>query len=325
VNPLFDFITQMTGGDGSTTMVSVFVFLSAGALAFGVMAVIQVRVAVKRRTAGIGTVTTTDDVTDDPRSLRYASKVAAQRLIDYTTKNYSTENTGETKELRRRLIQAGFLDPRAAGLFFLARGGAAIVLGVAAFFLAPFALRDDSNLFWPMVMTGAILGYFLPSVYLSRRIAGRQVEHRSGFPDFMDLLVVCADAGLSMEAALDRVGRELSDSYRSLSANIHMATLEMRAGRTLSETLDHLADRLGLEEARSFATLLQQSEKLGSSLTEALRVYSDDMRHQRLSRAEEKAYSLPAKLSVPLTLCVFPVVIIVIMLPVYVRFKVGAY
>jgi len=324
VTPLFDFITQMSGGSGSTAMVSVFVFLSAGALAFGAMAVIQVRVAVKRRTAGIGTVTS-DDVTDDPRSLRYTSKIAAQRLIDYTTKNYSTENAGETKELRRRLIQAGFLDARAAGLFFLARGVAAIVFGIAAYFLAPFALRDDSNLFWPMVMMGGILGYFMPSVYLSRRIAGRQVEHRSGFPDFMDLLVVCADAGLSMEAALDRVGRELSDSYRSLSANIHMATLEMRAGRTLSETLDHLADRLGLEEARSFATLLQQSEKLGSSLTEALRVYSDDMRHQRLSRAEEKAYSLPAKLSVPLTLCVFPVVIIVIMLPVYVRFKVGAY
>ena len=317
MNALFELITQMSGDSGSTTMVSVFVFLSAGALAFGVMAVIQVRIAVKRRTAGIGTVTS-DDATDDPRSLRYTSKIAAQRLIDYTAKNYSTENTGETKELRRRLIQAGFLDARAAGLFFLARG-------IAAFFLAPFALRDDSNLFWPMVMMGCILGYFMPSVYLSRRIAGRQVEHRSGFPDFMDLLVVCADAGLSMEAALDRVGRELSDSYRSLSANIHMATLEMRAGRTLSETLDHLADRLGLEEARSFATLLQQSEKLGSSLTDALRVYSDDMRHQRLSRAEEKAYSLPAKLSVPLTLCVFPVVIIVIMLPVYVRFKVGAY
>jgi tight adherence protein C len=324
VNTFFNLITQMSGGDGSTAMVSVFVFLSAGALAFGIMAVIQVRVAVKRRTAGIGTVIA-DGVADDPRSLRYASKVAAQRLIDYTTKNYSTENTGETKELRRRLVQAGLLDARAAGLFFLARGVGAIVLGVAAFFLAPFALSADSNLFWPMVMMGAILGYFMPSVYLSRRIAGRHVEHRAGFPDFMDLLVVCADAGLSMEAALDRVGRELSDSYSSLSANIHMATLEMRAGRTLSETLDHLADRLGLEEARSFATLLQQSEKLGSSLTEALRVYSDDMRHQRLSRAEEKAYSLPAKLSVPLTLCVFPIVIIVIMLPVYVRFKVGAY
>ena len=112
----------------------------------------------------------------------------------------------------------------------------------------------------------------------------------------MDLLVVCADAGLSMEASLDRVGRELGDSYPSLTANIHMADLEIRAGRTMSEALEHLGDRLGLEEARSFATLIQQSEELGSSITDALRVYSDDMRHKRLSRAEEKAYSLPAKL-----------------------------
>jgi tight adherence protein C len=104
-----------------------------------------------------------------------------------------------------------------------------------------------------------------------------------------------------------------------------MATLEIRAGRTMSEALEHFGDRLGLDEARSFATLLQQSEKLGSSLTDALRVYSEDMRHKRLSRAEEKAYSLPAKLSVPLIICVFPVVIIVILLPVYVRLKMGAF
>ena len=135
----------------------------------------------------------------------------------------------------------------------------------------------------------------------------------------MDLLVVCADAGLSMEAALDRVGRELGDSYPSLTANIHMANLEIRAGRTMSEALEHLGDRLGLEEARSFATLIQQSEELGSSITEALRVYSDDMRHKRLSRAEEKAYSLPAKLSVPMMVCIFPVLFVVILLPVFVR------
>jgi len=322
MDAVFEFLMQISGGN-STLVVSAFVFLSAAALAFGLMAVANVRFAVKRRASEISSGTAKS--ADDPNSLRYASKVAAQRLIDYTTKNYSTENTGETKELRRRLLQAGLLDPRAPGLFFLARAVAAIAFGIVAFLLAPMMLSPESSMFWPMVLMGSIFGYFTPSVYLSRRIAGRQVEHRAGFPDFMDLLVVCADAGLSMEAALDRVGRELADSYRSLSANVHMATLEMRAGRTLSETLDHLADRLGLEEARSFATLLQQSEKLGSSLTEALRVYSDDMRHKRLSRAEEKAYSLPAKLSVPLTLCVFPVVIIVIMLPVYVKLKVGAY
>ena len=322
MDAVFEFLMQISGGD-STLVVSAFVFLSAAALAFGLMAVANVRFAVKRRASEISS--DTPKSADDPRSLRYASKVAAQRLIDYTTKNYSAENTGEIKELRRRLLQAGFLDQRAAAFFFLARAAGAIAFGIVAFMLAPFLLHPESNMFWPMMLMGGIFGYFTPNVYLSRRIAGRQVEHRAGFPDFMDLLVVCADAGLSMEAALDRVGRELADSYRSLSANVHMATLEMRAGRTLSETLDHLADRLGLEEARSFATLLQQSEKLGSSLTEALRVYSDDMRHKRLSRAEEKAYSLPAKLSVPLTLCVFPVVIIVILLPVYVKLKLGTY
>jgi tight adherence protein C len=325
MDALFELINGLIGGDNSTLMVSAFVFLSAAALAFGIMAVAQVRFAVKRRASEISS-GVTGAADEDPSSLRYASKVAAQRLIDYTTRHYSAEkNTGETKELRRRMIQGGFLDPRAPALFFLARAVVAVVLGVAAFFVMPMVLQPGSAMLWPSVFVGGILGYFGPNIYLNRRIATRQVEHRAGFPDFMDLLVVCADAGLSMEASLDRVGRELADSYRSLSANLHMATLEMRAGRTLSETLDHLADRLGLEEARSFATLLQQSEKLGSSLTEALRVYSDDMRHKRLSRAEEKAYSLPAKLSVPLTICVFPVVIIVILLPVYVKLKMGAY
>jgi tight adherence protein C len=92
-----------------------------------------------------------------------------------------------------------------------------------------------------------------------------------------------------------------------------MANLEIRAGRSMTEALEHLGDRLGLEEARSFATLVQQSAELGSSITEALRVYSDDMRHKRLSRAEEKAYSLPAKLAVPMMVCIFPVLFVVIL------------
>jgi len=93
----------------------------------------------------------------------------------------------------------------------------------------------------------------------------------------------------------------------------------------MSEALEHLGDRLGIDEARSFATLIQQSAELGSSITDALRVYSDDMRHKRLSRAEEKAYSLPAKLSVPMMVCIFPVLFVVILLPVIVRLYTGHY
>jgi len=128
-----------------------------------------------------------------------------------------------------------------------------------------------------------------------------------------------------MEASLERVGREMGDSYPSLTANIHMTNLEIRAGKNLKDALEHFADRLALEEARSFVTLINQSIDLGSSITDALRVYSDDMRHQRLSRAEEKAYALPAKLAVPMMVCIFPAIFVVILLPVIVRLKVDNY
>jgi tight adherence protein C len=315
MNAVFDLLDGLFGDN---LMLNLLVFLAAAMVAFGIMATLRVRRGVRRRAAGVRE----HEDGAGGRSMRYASHRAAQQLMDYATRHFSTEKDNQ-RELKRRLVQAGFLDPRAAAFFFLARISTGLGLAVAVLLLVPSIVDSAGSDVWFFVWGAGLAGYFLPSFYLKRRIRARENEHRAGFPDFMDLLVVCADAGLSMEAALDRVGRELGDSYPSLSANIYMATLEIRAGRTLSEALEHFGDRLGLDEARSFATLLQQSEELGSSLTDALRVYSDDMRHQRLSRAEEKAYSLPAKLSVPLTLCVFPVVIIVIMLPVYVRFKVG--
>jgi tight adherence protein C len=299
-----------------------FVFMAASTLSFGVMAALHVRGSVKRRAADIGT-TGPRKAAENTRSLRYASMKAAQKLLDYTTKNYSDSNEKNMKALKKQLVQAGFLDPRASGYYFLARVALAVAFAAVAFFAIPVLMPDAKAMFWPYVGIAGLLGYFAPGFYLGRRIASRQAEHRAGFPDFMDLLVVCCDAGLSMEAALDRVGRELADSYPSLAGNIHMAPLEIRAGRSMSEALEHLGDRLALEEARSFAMLLQQSEELGSSMSAALRVYSDDMRHKRLSKAEEKAYSLPAKLSVPLILCIFPVLVIVILLPAYVRVKVG--
>jgi len=186
-------------------------------------------------------------------------------------------------------------------------------------------LTTHQGLLWPFVGVAGLLGYLGPSLALDRIVATRRQEYRAGFPDMMDLLVVCADAGLGLASAFERVGRELADSYPNLSANIHMANLEIRAGRTISEALEHYGDRLGLAEARSFATLIQQSDELGSSITDALRVYSEDMRHKRLSTAEEKAYALPSKLTVPLMVCVFPVLFVVIMLPVVVRVKMGAY
>ncbi len=296
------------------------VFLATGTLAFAVMIGVRAREAVRRRAVRVGS---DDDEAAGRRSLRYSGVQAAQKLIDYATKHYSTSDSKDLKMLQHRLVQAGIYNPRAAAYFFFARLALALGLAIAAFFVVPmFHFRSQST-FWLLVLAGGVCGYLGPTFYLDQIIKQKRQEHRSGFPDLMDLMVVCADAGLAIEASLDRIGRELADSYPSLAANIHMANLEIRAGRTVSEALEHLGDRLGLEEARSFATLIQQSDELGSSISDALRVYSDDMRHKRLSRAEEKAYALPAKLSVPMMVCIFPVLFVVILCPVIVRMMTG--
>jgi len=319
-----DSIFNSISGDSAGLILSVLVFLAATFAAFGIMAAVQLRGAVKRRAAGIAF---DGDVQSEngSRSLRNSSMKAAQRLIDYTTKHYSALDDNNMKLLRRRLVQAGIFDSRGVAFFFLARAAMAVGFGSLVVVVMPILAPDSQGSFWPIVGVMGVLGYLAPSLLLDRMIAKRRDEYRAGFPDFMDLLVVCADAGLAMEGALERVGRELGPSYPALSANIHMANLEIRAGRTLTEALDHFGDRLGLDEVRSFATLIQQSSELGSSITDALRVYSDDMRHKRLSIAEEKAYALPAKLSVPLMLCVFPTLFVVILLPVYVKVHLGLY
>ncbi len=306
--------------DSNTMFMALLIFLAAGMLAFSLMVAVRVRGAVRKRTSRI-----MNAEERHGRSLQNSSAKAVTKLLEYTTKHYSTANEDNMKVLRRRLVQAGIYDPRAVAYFFIGRTALAIGLAIAMFIFLPLVKQTSSSMLWLMAIAGGLVGYVGPSMYIDRRISARKLEHRSGFPDFMDLLVVCADSGLSMEASLERVGRELGQSYPSLSANIHLTNLEIRAGRPLKDALDHFADRLALEEARAFATLINQSIDLGSSITDAMRVYSDDMRHKRLSRAEEKAYALPAKLAVPMMVCIFPVLFVVILLPVIVRLHVGHY
>jgi tight adherence protein C len=319
-----DVLTTFAGSlsDSNSMLVTLLVFLAAGTFAFALMAFARVRGSVKRRTARI---MEEDRGRNPKRSLRYSSLQAVAKLLEYTTRHYAGGNEADMRLLRQRLIQAGIYDPRGVAFFFLARTVLAVLLGIAMFVIVPMVKPSGGSFQWLMAIVGGIAGYIGPSMYIDRRIAARKLEHRAGFPDFMDLLVVCADSGLSMEAAFERVGRELGESYPSLTANIHVTNLEIRAGRNLKEALDRFGDRLALEEARAFATLINQSIDLGSSITDALRVYSDDMRHKRLSRAEEKAYALPAKLSVPMMVCIFPVLFVVILLPVFVRLHVGGY
>ena len=308
--------------DGNTMLMALLIFLAAGTLAFSVMAALRVRGAVKKRTSRI---LSEQERASQGRSLQGSSAKALTKLIDYTTKHYSETNQEHMKVLRRRLVQAGIYDPRGVAFFFIGRTALALGVAAAIFIFLPLMKPVGGSMFWLLIVAGGVAGYVGPSMYVDRRISARTLQHRSGFPDFMDLLVVCADSGLSLEASFERVGREIGQGYPSLSANIHLTNLEIRAGRALKEALENFADRLALEEARAFATLINQSIDLGSSITDAMRVYSDDMRHKRLSRAEEKAYALPAKLAVPMMVCIFPVLFVVILLPVIVRLHVGGY
>jgi tight adherence protein C len=305
----------------NTIAIGLMVFLAAGTLAFAVMLAIRARASVKKRTARILDETVRDD--NSRRSLRHSSRKLAHRLLEYTNKHYSESSGDSMKVLRQRLVQAGIFDRRAIAMFFIIRALLALGLAAAMFVLLPMFRHTSNTVFWMAVIASGIAGYVGPSMYLDKRIKARRLEHRSGFPDFMDLLVVCADAGLPLEAAFERIGREFGDSYPSLTSNIHMTNLEIRAGRSVTDALEHFADRIGLDEVRSFVTLIAQSLDLGSSITDALRVYSDDMRHKRLSRAEEKAYALPAKLALPMMICIFPVLFVVILLPVFVRLHTG--
>ncbi len=230
--------------------------------------------------------------------------------------------TSEVKkgELTRFVNTSGYYGPNAVLKFQLVRVITAVAFGLltASFYgriypKHPFIFAVGASLF----MT--LLGYMFPRTIVSLGRDKLFEEHRQGFPDFLDLLVICVEAGIGIDAAIERVGRDLARDYPSLSRNLGFMSLELRAGRSTREALENLGERLGIEEAKSFATLIQQSEELGTSLVQSLRVYSDEMRHKRLSRAEEKAHSLPVKLVLPLALFIFPVILGITLMPVAIK------
>jgi len=249
-----------------------------------------------------------------------SASVVREKAVKTAHEFYARSDPENVARLRMKLIQAGYMDPRAVGMFFLIRFGAFVGGGLGAFLLDAWNGAEASGMSrWTFVVLAGAAGYFLPGIVLSQKIRTMMREYRNGFPDFMDLMIVCSDAGMSMEAGIERVSKELAITYPSLSLNLQMVSLELRAGRSLEDALKSLADRLSLEEVRSFATLLQQSKELGTSLSGALRVFSDEMRHKRMSLAEEKAHALPAKMSVPVTVCILPVVLMIAIIPIIVK------
>ena len=268
-----------------------------------------------------------DDTVDDPLSaLGLASgsgrlPPTLEKFVAQANSIVSSGDAGKMKVARQRMIRAGLFSPHAVGLFFLARLVGAVGLPLVVLVLFAFVGSEPkTTTLLVVLLVSTIAGYLGPSLYVDRLAKTVLRQNRIAFPDFMDLMGICANAGLSMEAGLERVTQELAPMCPALGVNLQVLCLEIRAGRQMELALQTLADRVGVPEVRAFATLLQQSRELGSSLSDALRVFSEDMRHQRLSAAEEKAYALPAKLSVPVTACILPVVLFIAIWPVVVKF-----
>ena len=307
---ILDFVGN--ADQGGFAILAALIASGLGLAALGASTLLQGRSDIKRRTAEGVAVAASGGTSGTQQSL--------YRLVGYLETTFSGGDPHENKLIRTQLIQAGFFDQRAVAVFFASRLAAALAFGAAVPLLLPLAVTGiEGPMLWLYAAAAAIVGYFGPTLYVRRRIARRVDQHRMGFPDFMDLMVVCAEAGLSMEAAIERIARELVDGYPSLAENLYMVALEIRAGKSFSDALDRMGERLAIEEARMLATLLQQSAELGTSLSQSLKIYSEEMRNKRMSRAEEKAYALPAKLVVPLTLFVFPVLIVTLMYPAIAR------
>ena len=222
--------------------------------------------------------------------------------------------------LRKKLVAAGYTATYAPRLYTLIRLVLVIGLPVALFVLMWSTGSTPSILkVYAAVVIAALAGLYLPAVYLAAKADRRQQEIINGFPDALDLMLVCVEAGLGMDSAFARVGMELTTSHPKLAEQFGAVVLELRAGRSHEDALRRMADRAGAEEIRAFATLLIQSSKLGSSIAQTLRVYAAEMRERRRMRAEEKAHRLPVLLSVPLVGCMLPVMIGVLMLPALIR------
>jgi tight adherence protein C len=223
-------------------------------------------------------------------------------------------------KLRRELVRAGFFHVDSVKYYIFVRIAAALSIPVIACLFALLVMEEsDWTLKLGFVGLAFLIGNMGPSALLSRRQRLVMQKYRVLFPDLLDLMVVCVDAGLSLEAALERISMEMMKQSRALGLNLVLLGAEMRAGRSMAEALTSLADRLGLDEARSFAAMLRQSIELGTDVATALRVFSDEMRERRLMRAEERANQLPVKMVVPLGVFIFPVILGVILFPIIVQ------
>lgn len=218
----------------------------------------------------------------------------------------------ENRTIQHGLVQAGYDTPIAPLAYSLIRVVALVSLPLLAFFFVP-----KTTFFQVLIAVGgaALMGLMIPPFVLLRLVSRRQERIRRGLPDALDLLVVCVEAGISLDAAILRVAKDLTLVHPDLASELLVVSRKMNAGMTREEALRGLWDRTGVEEVRSLVASLVQSEKWGSSSSRVLRVSAETLRRKRRQAAEKRAATAPLKMIVPMAIFIFPALFVVILGP----------
>jgi len=225
----------------------------------------------------------------------------------------------EYSDIRLKLMQAGYRTKDAVRFFHFAQfalGMLGLALGVAYYLLALADSPDittQKTLIYILGPGGA--GYFLPRYWITKRQQERQEEIISGFPDALDMLLVCVEAGQSLDQSIIRVAQEIRPSFPSLADEFEIVSYEVKAGKDKSSVLSDMAERCGVNDVSSFVTVLIQSATFGTSIAEALRVYAGEMRDKRVMRAEEKANKLPTQMTLATMMLTVPPLLIILVAP----------
>lgn len=298
-----------------------FVRLLILALIFAV-AVSAVLVVINWITARAATGRQLAKIANEDVRLREISLLEQQREGRWSQIANSIEKAGVNltdkgnDKLLKKLKTAGFRSASAPRVYTLVR--ILLTFALPSIWLLLVAVSDREITVATIYIVSAIaalVGFLLPPLFLEAKADRRREAIINGFPDSLDLLLVCVEAGLGLEAALDRVGREVATTHPLVAELFTETTLMMRAGASREDAMRRMADGAGVDEIRSFSTLLIQSDKLGTSIASTLRVYAEEMREARRMRAEEKAHRLPVLISIPLVTCMLPTMIGVLILP----------
>jgi tight adherence protein C len=238
---------------------------------------------------------------------RFLSKIGG-RVAPVKSEDYD--------RLKRRLITGGVRKPNASTIFWGTKCLLVLLLP-SLFFVAGllFGRFVNTNIETASYLLLTLSGFYLPDLWLYNRILRRQDEIRKGLPDSLDLLVVCVEAGMGLDSAIGRVAGEITLTHKTLGEELKLYGLEQRAGKSREAALKSFGARIDIDDVDSLVSLLVQTDKFGTSLAQALRVYSDTFRTKRYMKAEEIAARLGAKLLFPLILFIFPSLFVAILGP----------